>query len=500
VCFRNNSLETPIAKITMSLLGRTIGNYVLEFLLGEGGMGAVYLARHPLIGKRVAIKVMKARLASDDGMAARFFSEARAVNEIRHPNIVDIIDFGHADSLLYFTMEHLEGESLAERLATSGFTNTEARHIAHQCCSALDASHRHDIIHRDLKPQNIFLCRRGADTNYVKVLDFGLAKMARGEGGYKTGQGEIFGTPDYMSPEQCQGASLADARSDVYSLGVVLYEMLTRRTPFACDTVGETMIAHITRTPLPPSQLNPAVSPALDAVVMRALEKDRGKRFQTMSEFAAALREPESHLTAQPDRINTKTPVGPTRQLERPSRAASPAVTMRVAPPARGRRWRLAAWALTAAGLALLIGATTGNWKLSCTSVAAQRPKPLLTSMSPPPPSAPVAAPRFPVDVTPSIQSSPARSQKKRATRLVAGKNLRSHAKAKAVAAPPTRARRRPTAGVAASPPERPHVAPTPRKVDVDEEMKVLVPRSLVDAPTPTAPDLRADAAVTECP
>src|SRR5579863_5740390 len=209
----------------MSLVGQTVGNYLIESQLGAGGMGEVYLARHPLIGKRVAVKVMRGSFANNELMAARFFSEARAVNDIHHPNIVDIVDFGRASSLLYFTMEFLEGESLADRLAVHGqLPIDDAIQIALQCCSALQASHERRIIHRDLKPENIFLCRRGADTNFVKVVDFGLAKLPREAKNFQTGVDQIFGTPAYMSPEQCEGAARADARSDIYSLGVVLYE------------------------------------------------------------------------------------------------------------------------------------------------------------------------------------------------------------------------------------------------------------------------------------
>jgi serine/threonine-protein kinase len=169
-----------------------------------------------------------------------------------------------------------------------------------QCCSALAASHAKGIVHRDLKPENIYLCTRGNDRNFVKILDFGIAKLT-GDGGQstsKTRTGLVIGTPTYMSPEQCEGKGLIDHRSDVYSLGVVMYELLSGRVPFPGDGFGEILVAHLTKTPENPSTINPDITPALEAIVLHSIDKDRNRRFQSMGEFLAALENPDEHLAS----------------------------------------------------------------------------------------------------------------------------------------------------------------------------------------------------------
>jgi eukaryotic-like serine/threonine-protein kinase len=286
----------------MSLIGKSIGNYQIKAKLGEGGMGAVYLGEHPLIGKRVAVKVLLEELASKEDIVTRFFNEAKAVNDIGHSNIVDIVDFGKTKNdfgqdIVYFIMEFLDGESLAARLRRTGLAFKETMHVMEQCCSALAASHGKGIVHRDLKPENIYLLPRGNDKNFVKLLDFGIAKLT-GDGGqsHKTRTGLVIGTPAYMSPEQCEGKGLIDHRSDIYSLGIVMYELLTGRVPFPGEGFGEILVAHLTKTPEPPSTLNPDITPAIESIVMHSIEKDRNRRFQSMDEFAAAVANPEAHL------------------------------------------------------------------------------------------------------------------------------------------------------------------------------------------------------------
>ncbi len=286
----------------MSLIGKNIGNYLIKAKLGEGGMGTVYLGEHPLIGKRVAVKVLLEELASKEDIVARFFNEAKAVNDIGHANIVDIVDFGKTKNdigqdVVYFIMEFLDGEALAARLRRTGLTFKETMHVMEQCCSALTASHAKGIVHRDLKPENIYLCPRGNDKNFIKLLDFGIAKLT-GDGGqsHKTRTGLVIGTPTYMSPEQCEGKGLIDHRSDVYSLGIVMYELLTGVVPFPGEGFGEILVAHLTKQPAPPSTVNPDVSPQLEAIVMHSIEKDRNRRFQNMEEFAAAIADPDAHL------------------------------------------------------------------------------------------------------------------------------------------------------------------------------------------------------------
>jgi serine/threonine-protein kinase len=286
----------------MSLIGKSIGNYLIKSKLGEGGMGAVYLGEHPLIGKRVAVKVLLEELASKEDIVARFFNEAKAVNDIGHNNIVDIVDFGkmkgdRGEDIVYFVMEFLDGESLSARLRRTGLSFQETIHVVQQACSALAASHAKGIVHRDLKPENLYLCPRGGDKNFVKLLDFGIAKLTGDTSqSHKTRTGLVIGTPAYMSPEQCEGKGLIDHRSDIYSLGVMMYELLTGRVPFPGEGFGEILVAHLTRQPDPPSQVNPDVTPELEAIVMHAIEKDRNRRFQTMDEFSAAVQNPGGHL------------------------------------------------------------------------------------------------------------------------------------------------------------------------------------------------------------
>src|SRR3954447_8675156 len=288
----------------MSLIGKSIGNYQIKAKLGEGGMGTVYLGEHPLIGKRVAVKVLLEELAAKEDIVSRFFNEAKAVNDIGHQNIVDIVDFGkmkaeQGNDIVYFIMEFLDGESLAARLRRTGLAFKETIHVMEQCCSALAASHAKGIVHRDLKPENIYLCPRGSDKNFIKLLDFGIAKLT-GDGGqsHKTRTGLVIGTPADMSPEQCEGKGLIDLRSDVYSLGIVMYELLTGRVPFPGEGFGEILVAHLTKQPEPLSTINPDVTPQLEAIVMHAIEKDRNRRFQNMTEFLAALENPDAHYTA----------------------------------------------------------------------------------------------------------------------------------------------------------------------------------------------------------
>ncbi|HEY0194427.1 MAG TPA: serine/threonine-protein kinase, partial [Kofleriaceae bacterium] len=204
--------------------------------LGEGGMGSVYLALHPHIGKKVALKVLHSELSNNQDVATRFFNEAKAVNDIGHPNIVDIVDFGIIqagaghDQLVYFIMEYLAGVTLSQLIRSEAPLPPErALTIGLQVADALSASHKCGIVHRDLKPDNIILIQRGRERDFVKLLDFGIAKLTGGDamGSHRTRTGIVMGTPAYMSPEQCEGKDTVDHRTDVYALGIVLYEMLT---------------------------------------------------------------------------------------------------------------------------------------------------------------------------------------------------------------------------------------------------------------------------------
>jgi eukaryotic-like serine/threonine-protein kinase len=287
------------------VIGKHLNNYEVVSLLGEGGMGTVYLALHPIMGRKAAVKVLKPELARDESLVTRFFNEARAANAIRHPNIIDIIDVGMLpeENVPYMLMEFLEGESLSTRLERIRQLPVEtAVEVALQTASALAAAHSKGIVHRDLKPDNLFLVpdEMIALGERVKVLDFGIAKLRddmRGSS-MKTRTGAIMGTAAYMSPEQCQGLiERIDHRTDIYALGIILYEMLCGAPPFVSEGFGDIIIMHVMRPPEPPQSKNPAIPDAVAAAILCALAKDPADRFQTMAEFQAALRLPAGAQT-----------------------------------------------------------------------------------------------------------------------------------------------------------------------------------------------------------
>jgi serine/threonine protein kinase len=276
--------------------GPRIGSYVVREVLGQGGMGTVYLAEHSVIGKKVAIKVLKRDLAGHDSLVARFINEARANAVVRHAGIVDVFDVGTLPSgVPYIVMEYLRGESLAQRLAKSGPLPVEgAATIAWETASAVGAAHAKGIIHRDLKPENLFLARdpTAPEVEKVKVLDFGIAKLHADPNQVNTQTGAVMGTPAYMSPEQCRGAKdEVDQRTDIYSLGAILYEMLVGKPPFEGEAFGDLLLRHMTEPVTPPSSRRADVPASLNATVLRALAKRREERYSSMREFQQGLSE-----------------------------------------------------------------------------------------------------------------------------------------------------------------------------------------------------------------
>ncbi len=279
--------------------GDLLGQYQLERLLGEGSMGRVFMARHVTLGRPAAIKVLRAEHAQNQNLIQRFFHEARAVNQINHEHIVEIQDFVHEPgpsgrTRVYCVMEMLDGHSVTEVLAQEHLSVARALDIARQVARALGAAHQVGVVHRDVKPDNLFLVRRGAERDFVKVLDFGVAKLMTPIGDLpltSTVEGTIVGTPAYMAPEQANGLG-ADARTDQYALGCVLYEMLAGHPPFSGSSFGQ-LVAQVLTEPAPPlaarTPSGERLPAAVRAVVMRCLAKDPVDRFRDMEALGAAL-------------------------------------------------------------------------------------------------------------------------------------------------------------------------------------------------------------------
>ncbi len=265
------------------MIGKRIGNYRIVRLLGEGGMGVVYEAIHDGIGGRVAVKVLRPQFALQPDSASRFFNEARAANLIDHPSIVKIFDYGQLpDGVPYLAMELLSGESLYTRLQRERrLSEPETLRLGRQIATALAAAHAKEVIHRDLKPENIFIIpdSEASGGERVKILDFGIAKLAHGmSAGIRTDTNVVMGTPIYMSPEQCRGGKYVDERTDVYSFGSILFEMLAGQPPFLAATPGEYIGLHLLHAPPPLSSLAPTTSAGMQRLVDSMLAKEPQQR------------------------------------------------------------------------------------------------------------------------------------------------------------------------------------------------------------------------------
>ncbi len=288
--FKENSDEA-------NLISRRFSHYEIKKLLGKGGMGEIYLAEDFTLERRVALKILPARLTSNADSLNRFVREAKAASALNHPNIITIYEIGKFDELNYIATEYVEGETLREREIRGKATFAENLSIVIQAADALAAAHAAGIVHRDIKPENIMVRRDG----YVKVLDFGLAKLVQNTNGNldseaktraleRTMPGVVMGTVAYMSPEQTRALPTIDARTDIWSLGVLIYEMFAGTTPFTGETTSD-LIASILKTePLPLSEISPGCPPELERIVAKTLKKDRQERYQTIEELAADLK------------------------------------------------------------------------------------------------------------------------------------------------------------------------------------------------------------------
>jgi serine/threonine protein kinase len=287
---------SPIDETFDPLIGAALaGRYLIVRRIGEGGMGAVYEAKHTVIGKRVAVKVLLEKFHSNRELVARLLQEARLASSIGHENIVDVTDFGTTDDGRSFVvMEFLDGEPLAQLVMREAPLPVErSLRIARQVASALGAAHAKGIYHRDIKPENVYLIRRG-DADFVKVVDFGISKAVK-QGGNEEGPdvyrlthtGLLLGTPLYMSPEQARGDEDLDHRVDIWATGVMMYECLTGEVPFRANNYLGIISQVLTHTAAPPSKVRPelGIPDAVEAVVMRAMEKDRTRRYAAMADL-----------------------------------------------------------------------------------------------------------------------------------------------------------------------------------------------------------------------
>ena len=280
-----------------ALVGRKLGPYEILALLGRGGMGVVYVAEDTRLRRRVALKLLPQEMSDRPERLKRFRREAKTVAALSHPNIVTLHSVEDAEGFHFLTMELIEGETLAEAIPQQGFSLERAVDVAHALASALSAAHDRGVLHRDLKPSNVMVSPNG----WVKVLDFGLAKLrpedeltwigGDGTSLLQTQEGKVLGTPSYMSPEQLRGQT-ADERSDIFSLGLVFYEMLAGRLPFSGETSAERIASVLRDAPRPLPELRPEIPSSVVRVVERCLQKEPDKRYQS----ALALREDLANL------------------------------------------------------------------------------------------------------------------------------------------------------------------------------------------------------------
>ncbi len=392
-----------------------LGSYRLVQKLGEGGMGEVFIAEHTMLGRRAAVKILRAEFSHRQDIVARFFNEARAATQISDPGIVQIFDFGQApDGSAYIVMELLDGETLDRRMVRQQVLPIpEALRLVRQVASSLATAHSRGIVHRDLKPENIFIVRdpEVAGGERTKILDFGIAKLY-GDQQVKTHTSAVMGTPTYMSPEQCRGSGQVDHRADIYSLGCVLHVLVTGRMVFEAEGSGDLIAMHLREQPVPPSAKASWVPPALDRLILRCLAKDPAERFQTGTELASAI------TTLIDTGALPQTPSSPSSPHLAPTVAlaskppttlssANGAVSVAPAPRPSPQKTGLVVGFLATIGVgaAIAVVALRGGDKTTASAApaAATQPEPAATVQAPPPePPKPE-----PAKVEPPVEATP---------------------------------------------------------------------------------------------
>jgi serine/threonine-protein kinase len=377
-------------------LGTEVDRYTIVRLLGKGGMGAVYEARHARLGRRVAIKFLLPELAARAEILRRFENEAVAAGGLEHPNLVAVIDLGRApDGSPYLVMEFLEGEDCGRLVRRAGpLPAARAVNVVLQACRGVAVAHDAGIVHRDLKPENLFVADAGDGSDQIKVLDFGIAKLRPVEGQAATRTGSTFGTTHYMSPEQARGASEVDARTDVWALGVVLYELLAGRRPFDGEQPLNIVHQILNAAPPPLAEARPGLPRGLLAAVDRAMRKDVAERFPSIRAFMSAL---APFAERAPETTGAPVSTRPTPETgERPGRGR-----------ARGRfGMALAvAGAMGTAAAAFFVTRSKPVAPPAPTLVATPSPAPPVTA--PPPPTPVAVTPTAVEPARPSGQSEP---------------------------------------------------------------------------------------------
>jgi serine/threonine-protein kinase len=409
------------------MIGTSAGSYQITAVIADGGMGTVYRAEHALIGRPAAVKILHPELSMNRAMVDRFFTEAKATGAIRHPNIVEVFDFGYMPSgHAYLVMELLDGDPLSRHLKRCGgrMAEVDAAWIVRALCGALAAAHAKGIVHRDLKPDNVFVVPDPETGIRPKLLDFGIAKLTAESdiAASKTRTGAVMGTPTYMSPEQCKGTGFVDHRADLYSLGCILYEMLCGRPPFVAEGAGELIGAHLLLAPEPPRVHEPRISPAMDALIVRLLAKNPNERPDSANALAALLDQIASTPSPRLSQAGMQTMIGP-GEMPRPTppppmhTPMSPPATITTLGGAAGQNvtgtmagtrkvWPIALFAVlllgSASALTTYLIMERGRTPRAATTAEPTAPPPIPT---PPPP--PVAPAVVPADAAPAVVAEP---------------------------------------------------------------------------------------------